>query len=112
MSVRDNLKKHRPQLKKVEWNGTTFYVQGMSGKDRSEYTARVKKAEANGGFKNEYAFAMAVRDENGKLEYDMDSPDDIAEISQLDGSLIDFAVIEYLKASGLTRKSLEEAEKN
>lgn len=112
MSVRETLKKHKPRLVEVEWNGDKLWVKGMSGADRQDYRNRVTKAEANGGFKNEYAFALAVRDENGVRQYDPDNADDIAEISELDGDLIDRVVLAYLGASGLTKKAVEDAEKN
>ena len=112
MSVREALKKHKPRLIEIDWNGDKFWVRGMSGADRKDYTDRVKKSEANGGFRNEYVFAMAVRDEHGVRQYDPDNPADVAEISELDGSLIDKVVMSYLGASGLTREAVKEAEKN
>lgn len=112
MSLRDSFKQHRPELRQFEWNGTKFWVRSMSGADRADYRERAEKAKSNGGFKNEYAFALAVRNEDGLRVYDVDSHDDVDEISALDGSFIDFVVMRWLECSGLTRKAVEDAEKN
>lgn len=111
MSSRDSLRSFRPKVEKFEHGGQTFYVRALSGAGRARYL-ELCRAGGDAGPSMAKVVALGLCEEDGALTYNIDREQDIAEIGEVDGAVLQAIVIKLYEVSGLTSKAIEDATKN
>ena len=114
MSTRDKIKSNRLAVVELSLStGTVVHVRAFSGPGRRAYSAYVDGAKDNGGVSSEAVAAMALCEEDGSLSYDWQNAEDLAELAaHIDATYLDAISIKIFEISGLSKKAVEEAEKN
>lgn len=101
MSIRDALASKRPSIPLDVGIGSTVYIKSMTGKDRSIYLKKMKEMEAAGHDNMELSaliVALCLLSENSDPVYSVDQIDEILEI---DGQVLDQIVKKALIINGL-----------
>lgn len=114
MSVRETIRKARPTISEYQLqDGNKVWVRALSGTGRAAYSEYVSQARDNGGIRPEVIAAMGICEEDGTLAYDWRNPADLQELLEhLDGQDLDGIGLRLFEISGLTKRAVEEAEKN
>lgn len=107
MSIRDLLRKSRPEVKPVEISVGTVYVRGMSGEVRAKYMAMAKDGQPA----THAIAALGLCEEDGKLCYESPNPHHLEELQEVRADDLDKIVLALFEVSGLGRKEADEAEK-
>jgi hypothetical protein len=111
VSSRDALRAFKPKVHAFDHAGQTLHVRSLSGSGRSKYL-ELCRAAGDGSPSMAKVVALGLCEEDGSLTYNVDNEKDIAEIEQVDGEVLQAVVFKLYEVSGLTKKALEEAEKN
>lgn len=108
MSSREVLRTFRPKVHKHEYEGQAFHVRALSGAGRSKLLSIVNDD------KNQLAkiVTLGLCEEDGSLSFNVDNEKDIAEIQEIDGSVLQSIAFKIYEISGLSVKEIEKAEKN
>jgi hypothetical protein len=109
MSSRDALRAFKPKVHKHEYEGQTFHVRSLSGAGRAKYLELCNEKD---GPRMSKVVALGLCDESGNLEFNVEQEKDVAEIESVDGAVLQSIVFKLYEVSGLTKKALDEAEKN
>lgn len=107
MSIRDLLRQSRPSVKAVEISVGTVYVRGMSGEVRAKYMAMAKDAQPA----THAMAALGLCEEDGRLCYESHNPHHLEELQEVRADDLDKIVLALFEASGLGKKSEEDAAK-
>jgi hypothetical protein len=110
VSSRDSLRSFRPKVHSFEHGGQTFYVRAFSGAGRARYLELCRGA-GDAGPPMAKVVALGLCEEDGALTYNVDKDTDIAEISEVDGAVLQAVVLKLYEVSGLTKTAIEDAEK-
>jgi hypothetical protein len=85
--------------------GKMFYRM-MTQAQATDFLQRIEKAEGRTS-SNAIMAAMAICDEEGKLEYDADKPEDLTELLQLDTPTLGFIAKSIRDGNGLSPAGVE-----
>jgi hypothetical protein len=108
----------------VVFEGSTFTLRDMSGEMRDFYDADIKSRVKFKGrhpdlntldTKNQRAIVVAmclVDDDTDKLAFDYTNAEDLKQLGELSGALLDFLFEKSMEICGLMPKAAEDAEKN
>lgn len=108
MSSRESLRSFRPKVHSFDHGGQTFFVKSLSGAGR----ARFLELSKDGSPPMAKVVALGLCEEDGALTYNLDNEKDVAEISEVDGAVLQAIVIKLYQVSGLTATAIEDATKN
>jgi hypothetical protein len=110
MSTRDKLRQAKPKVTTVDTDHGSIHVRALSGAGRAAYFALVN--EAGDGMAPMHKLAgLGLCEPDGTLAYDLDKPDDVAELAAVDGDVLQRICMALLDVSGLSQRAREEAEK-
>lgn len=110
MSTRDVLRKAKPKVHSVDISSGTVYVRALSGGGRDAYLDLVKESEPKGPPSHRVA-ALGLCEEDGTLSYDTADKKQMDELHQVDGEDLQKISMKLFEVSGLTEKSVDDAEK-
>lgn len=106
--LRDSLRQHqRPKVANVEGDA---YVRALTGAGRHKYMTMAEDAKDKGGVSIAAIAALGLCNADGTLEFNPDIPEDVEEVSALDGGFLERVGLKLFEVSGLSKKSRESAE--
>jgi len=111
MSTRDLLRASKPKVHPVEISIGKVHIRALTGSGRAAYLDLVAKYEPKAAPTHEIAI-LCLCHETGQLEFDLEKPEDIADVANMDGEDLQKIVLKLFEVSGLSKASAEAAEKN
>lgn len=103
----------RPQVHAVEIGGETFHLRSMAPSQRTIYAALVLQAAADKCYLPAHTIvSLGICNADGTRPTDEELPAITEALGVLDGVEVQAAAQKVLELSGLTKKAMEQAEKN
>jgi hypothetical protein len=109
-TTREIIRAARPKVHQLETDHGALYVRGLTGAGRATYLGLVHEA-GDAGVPMHKTAALGLCESDGTLVFDITNEEDMTELSEMDGDLLERICLKLFDVSGLSRRAQDEAEK-